>query len=248
MYQCGSEPSDGRSPRGLQQMWRSRAQKHRDRLKRGWFYRGFRCCIGPPGLDIQVQSHCAIDAHGLVNPESLSIQSEPGLTVTDDCCTQVVQTQDLDENDSMEENFKFICAIQTQREQQKTRDFDQLQPPCIWHPDCRPCHDLDSRLRSKLQYNTESEFCELSVVSTLHIALVASSWLLSEEVDLESNVPVIWFAEDGDADRREGHVEMFVERAKAHGDLPNAQLDALADFWHVYPFVAMLIAHTSSAL
>ena len=31
-------------------MRRSRAQMHRDRLKRNWFFRGFRCSAGPPGL------------------------------------------------------------------------------------------------------------------------------------------------------------------------------------------------------
>ena len=150
MSRCNSDSLEGRSLPEYALMWRSRAQKHRDRLKRGWFLRGLRCCQGPPGLDMQGCVISKDDGCRSAGPYTVTRQPELGLPDTDGCSTQVVQTSGLDDDNSMGDIFNFIRAVQKQKEKQSSF---VPKPSCSLDSGSPPLCESDLGLRTKLLYN-----------------------------------------------------------------------------------------------
>ncbi|CAE8624144.1 unnamed protein product [Polarella glacialis] len=112
---------------------RSRAQRHRYRLYKGWFFRGYRCATGPPGL-----SNCWVD---IDTPEVTEVGESLELA-----CQSTAQNGD--EEAISTEHFENIIVHEAaggtcdQHGKPNLAETEVLQKAASWEVRGAPAHDL----------------------------------------------------------------------------------------------------------
>ncbi|CAE8701319.1 unnamed protein product [Polarella glacialis] len=112
---------------------RSRAQRHRYRLYKGWFFRGYRCATGPPGL-----SNCWVD---IDTPEVTEVGESLELA-----CQNTAQNGD--EEAISTEHFENIIVHEAaggtcdQHGKPNLAETEVLQKAASWEVRGAPAHDL----------------------------------------------------------------------------------------------------------